>query len=192
MPSWIARNADDRESAPLVERGLKPSLSVILVSEGTRLDLERAVRLIAPSIQAVQAQLVIVRRNAESTLDFSLADVGRVEVLRATDDCPRSDMLAMGMRAAQGDIVAVKDDLAVRDADWLSGCRRAVADTMDPRAAAAPGAAPCSDEREHLSMPVSLDPDRGSIDDRAWPGHRTADLTRPLPENIVTASPLPS
>ena len=122
------RSSLSRESNPLRERGLKPSLSVILVSQGTRHDLERAVGLIASSIRTVQGQLIIVRRNPEPTLDSSLVDAGRVEIIRATDDCARCDMLGMAMRAAEGDIVAVKDDLAVNDAEWLAGCRRAMSD----------------------------------------------------------------
>jgi hypothetical protein len=115
----------DALRAPEAEAG--PTLSVILVSLGTRQELERAVRVVAPTIETLQAQLIVVRRSPEPTLEFALAELGRVEIVRAADDTARSDMLALAMRAAHGDIIAVRDDTSVKDAQWLAGYQRALA-----------------------------------------------------------------
>ncbi len=105
-------------------RCTSPALSVILVSQGSRQELERAVRIVSPTLRAVKAQLVVVRRNPESTLEFALSEAGRVDIVRASDDSTRRDMLARAMRVAQGDLIALRDDTAVIDDEWLSAYRR--------------------------------------------------------------------
>ena len=107
-------------SSPVVT----PRLSIILVSLESRGELERAVRVIAPSLRDLHAQLVIVRRNAEPALHLSLASFGPVQILSSAHDATRVEMLAIAMRAAEGEVIVVRDDTAVQDADWLAGYRR--------------------------------------------------------------------
>ena len=101
-----------------------PRLSIILVSLESRGELERAVRVILPSLRELSAQLVVVRRNAEPSLQLSLAAFAPVEILSAANDATRVEMLGMAMRAADGEVIVVRDDTAVQDADWLAGYRR--------------------------------------------------------------------
>lgn len=129
-PSAALRAPATRECYSLRERGSKPLLSVIIVSQGSRHELDRAVRTVAQSVQALKAQLIVVRRNAEAIPDYSLSEAGRVDVIRAPEDCTRNDMLAMAMGAALGDIIAVREDRNVHDHAWLDGCGRAIAGVM--------------------------------------------------------------
>jgi hypothetical protein len=118
------RTAHARETSLARARGTSPALSVILVSQGARHELERAVRVVAPTLRAMKAQLIVVRRNPESTLEFVLSEAGRVDIVRASDDSTRRDMLATAMRLADGDLIALREDTAVCDVEWLSAYRR--------------------------------------------------------------------
>lgn len=127
MPHSNASRQTSRDSAVQHDIAHAPTLTIILVSLGSRAELERAVRVLAPTARALNAEVIVVRRNAEATLDFSFTDLIPVEVVRAPDDSSRADMLVLAMRAAKGDIVAVRDDTSLKDAQSLAGYYRAVA-----------------------------------------------------------------
>jgi hypothetical protein len=97
-----------------------PSLSVILLSVGTCADLERAIASLAGPLRELAAQLIVVRRNPEPPVERALAAVARYRIVKAPDDCTRGDMRGLGMRAAQGDIVALRDDVSIVDGEWLA------------------------------------------------------------------------
>jgi len=117
-----------------VEPGLRrawtsqsPSLSAVLVSEGNHRDLERTICSLGPQIREFTAQLVVVRCNPEPGLEATIAAaVGRSRLIRAPDDCTRADMRALGMAAAQGDIVTLRDDTTPIGDEWLSNFRQAL------------------------------------------------------------------
>jgi hypothetical protein len=97
-----------------------PSLSVVLVADGDCTELNRTIRLLDTQIAEYGAQLVIVRRNADPGIESALSQVARYRLVRAPDDCPRSEMRALGMAAAQGDIVVLRDNSSPVSSDWLS------------------------------------------------------------------------
>jgi hypothetical protein len=132
MPHSNASRQPSRDAGLHQDRSQAPRLTIIIVSLGTRQELERAVRLLAPTAQSLDADVIVVRRNAEATLDFALSEIVSVEVVRAADDSSRADMLVLAMRAAKGDIVAVRDDTSVKDAKWLAAYHRPVESPRGP------------------------------------------------------------
>jgi hypothetical protein len=97
-----------------------PSLSVVLVADGDCAELNRTIRSLDTQIAEYGAQLVIVRRNADPNIESALSQVARYRLVRAPDDCSRSEMRALGMAAAQGDIVVLRDNGSPVSSDWLS------------------------------------------------------------------------
>lgn len=94
------------------------SLSVVLLSLGSRTELERAVSVLSPSIRRFGAQLVVARAedgaappSARENLTFSY--------VQAPQGASRADLCELGMAAATGDIVALRDDASVRDSEWM-------------------------------------------------------------------------
>jgi hypothetical protein len=126
--------AAERDTSAAESRSATPRLSIILVSRESRAELERAVRVIAAVVRDLSAQLVVVRRNVEQTLSHTLTSLCRVEIVAAATDATRVEMLAMAMRAADGEVIVVRDDSAVHDAEWLAGYRRlSLAGQTSPR-----------------------------------------------------------
>lgn len=97
-----------------------PSLSVVLVADGDCAQLYVTIRSLDSQIAEYGAQLVVVRRNADPGIESALSQVARYRLVRAPDDCPRSEMRALGMAAAQGDIVVLRDNASPVTSDWLS------------------------------------------------------------------------
>lgn len=97
-----------------------PSLSVVLVADGDCAELNRTIQSLDTQIAEYGAQLVIVRRNADPSIESALSQVTRYRLVRAPEDCPRSEMRALGMAAAQGDIVVLRDNGSPVASDWLS------------------------------------------------------------------------
>ena len=113
------RQRTSRREVGAREARREPILSVVLISLGSRAELERAVRVIADSVRQCAAQLVVVRRTPEPTLEFVLSDFGRVDLIRAADGCSRAELCELGMSAAYGDVVFLREDTALRDTKWL-------------------------------------------------------------------------
>lgn len=97
-----------------------PSLSVVLVADGDCAELNRTIQSLDTQIAEYDAQLVIVRRNADPSIESALSHVARYRLVRAPDECPRSEMRSLGMAAAQGDIVVLRDNGSPVASDWLS------------------------------------------------------------------------
>jgi len=104
----------------------KPLLSVVLLSTGSRGDLERAIGVLAPVIRAVRGQVVVVREELLPALLQSHVDAGYVTYLRVPRGTERDGMAEAAMSVVKGDIVAIREDLSVRDAEWLAPYRQAL------------------------------------------------------------------
>jgi hypothetical protein len=124
-PINAAQSSTAGHDAPArAHRSATPQLSIILVSLESRAELERAVRVIAPVVHDLSAQLIIVRRNVEPAIQHVLPSLARMNIIGASGEATRVEMLAMAMRAADGEVIVVRDDTAVVDAEWLAGYRR--------------------------------------------------------------------
>lgn len=83
------------------------------------MDLERAIDVMTPSIRRYNAQLVVAQTEDGTTSATILRDHPKASIVRAPKGASRAQLCDVGMAAATGDIVALRDDSAVRDAGWL-------------------------------------------------------------------------
>lgn len=95
------------------------SLSVVLLSLGNRNDLERAVSVLTPSLQRFGAQLVVAREDDEVPMTALSRENLAVSFVRAPKGSNRAQLCDLGMSVATGDIVALRDDVAVSDSEWM-------------------------------------------------------------------------
>ena len=102
----------------------RPRITVVLLSRGEENALERAVTLLRDAVGAMNAELLIVRDD-ESLLPSDrermtrLAHNARCLVAFAPSGGSRHALADAAMALATGDIIALRDDVAVTDADWL-------------------------------------------------------------------------
>lgn len=96
----------------------RASLSVVLLSMGSRNDLERAVTVLTPSLRRFGAQLVVARAEDDVTAPSMNQDLS-VSFIRAPKGANRAELCDLGMAAATGDIVALREDTSVRDSEWM-------------------------------------------------------------------------
>jgi hypothetical protein len=91
----------------------------VVLSLGSQSDLERAVELMAKSIRWYGAQLVVARAEDGTASADLLRDHPNASIVRAPKGSSRAQLCDAAMAAATGDIVALRDDSAVRDGNWL-------------------------------------------------------------------------
>ncbi len=97
----------------------RPSLSVILLSQGDRGDLERALVSIAGRCRRMEAEIIVVREALLDDATSLSAAYPSVTFLEAGEGCTGAQMRELGMQAACGDIVALRPDGAVGDGLFL-------------------------------------------------------------------------
>ena len=96
-----------------------PSLSVVLLSEGTPEELERALASIGERCRSLSAEVIVVRRAmGEGVAELSAAHPG-VVFLEAPVGSSSAEMREIGVHCASGDILAMRTDGAVGDGCWL-------------------------------------------------------------------------
>jgi hypothetical protein len=95
------------------------SLSVILLSQGDRTDLERALGSISGHCRRLEAEIIVVRSAMGDDARLLNAAYPSVKFLDAPAECSNGEMRSLGMDHAGGDIVALRDDAAVGDGAWL-------------------------------------------------------------------------
>jgi hypothetical protein len=96
-----------------------PSLSVIVLSEGSRDDLDRALMSIAPRCSSLGAEVIVVRQGiADSIVELNATHPG-VIFLDAPKGSTSAAMREAGIDRASGDILALRMDGAVGDGRWL-------------------------------------------------------------------------
>jgi len=112
------RHAD--RAATFSRRGPhRPSLSVILLSQGDRGALERALVSIAGRCRRMEAEIIVVREALMDDARTLGAAYPSVTFLEAGEGCTSAQMRELGMQAARGDIVALRPDGAVGDGLFL-------------------------------------------------------------------------
>ena len=123
---------DEQERRTPSRRGQhRPSLSVVVLSQGDRSDLERALATIAGCCRRMEAEIVVVRSGRlEDTA--SLSDgYPCVTFLAAQPTDNAIGMRDVGMRYACGDIVVLRADNAVGDGVWLEALCNTVGTVED-------------------------------------------------------------
>lgn len=98
---------------------ISATLSVVVLSTGSRSDLERAIQVITPSVRRYGAQLIVARADDGLPSAPVLREHPKAAFVRVPKGASRSQLCDAGMAAATGDIVALRDDSAVSGADWL-------------------------------------------------------------------------
>lgn len=123
-----------------------PSLSVILLSEGSRDDLDRALASIEPRCAMLGAEVIVVRQQiADDMIELNSTHPG-VIFLDAPKGTTSAVMRETGIDRASGDILALRMDGAVGDGRWLQAFDGTVkADVSHSRESARPIAAVADD-----------------------------------------------
>jgi len=104
----------------------KGLLSVVVLSTGTRGDLERATSILAPVLSTLRGQLVIASSESLPVTLQGYADSGQLTFVRVSRGSARAALAEAAMAVVRGDIVAIREDVAVRDAEWLAPYRNAL------------------------------------------------------------------
>ncbi|MBV6521960.1 MAG: hypothetical protein MNPFHGCM_02104 [Gemmatimonadaceae bacterium] len=102
------------------------SLSIVVLSTGSHADLKRAIDIMAPSIRRFDAQLIVAREDDGTSVSSLVVDCPKSSLVRAPRGATRAQLCDVGMAAATGDIVALRDDRAVQDCRWLESFAPAV------------------------------------------------------------------
>jgi hypothetical protein len=98
------------------------SLSVVVVSTGSARTTERATQVLQTASRDIDAQFIVVARSHDSHFAAAVQRNG-AEFVVAPSGCSRAEMCDLGMGRAYGNIVAVRDDISVGDAQWLDAYR---------------------------------------------------------------------
>jgi len=104
---------------PVAARGAHASLSVVLLSTGDPHVLQGSISALAPRCKALGAELIIVGADAEIACDARLHQFSDLRFVRAPESSTLARMRDVGMAQASGDIVALREDVAVGDGSWL-------------------------------------------------------------------------
>jgi hypothetical protein len=102
------------------------SLSIVVLSVGSSADLEHAIEVMTPSIRRYGAQLIVAREDDGAAEPSLLREHPMASLVRAPKGATRAQLCDVGMAAATGDIVALRDDCAVRDVRWIESLAGAV------------------------------------------------------------------
>ena len=92
------------------------------MSSGSAVLAQRATQALAGAEVGFDAQLILVSQNDDPGLAAAVEHTG-AEFVAAPAGSTRAEMCDLGMKRASGMIVAVRDDVAVGDAGWLSAYR---------------------------------------------------------------------
>jgi hypothetical protein len=96
-------------------------LSIVIVSTGTFEDLDRALMLTRAAVGDQGVEIIAVR--ADTMADRILPagfDLRGAEFVRAPSDADRPALSELAMRSVSGDIVAIREDVNVREAGWVA------------------------------------------------------------------------
>lgn len=96
----------------------EPTLSVVVISEHSRTDLESCLEGMLPACTAHRAQLVVVRAAAPEEIRDLRRTYPTVRFAAAAPGTAVPDMRTIGMKAAEGDIVLFQPEAPV-EGDWV-------------------------------------------------------------------------
>lgn len=135
--------------------GDAPSLSVVLLSVGHVGALERAIAAVLCVTWRTTPEVIVVRAGADGRTRERIGGLvarakGMTRYLDA--ESSRASMIDEGMRAANGDIVLVRDDESCADLEWVRPFAMRLDDTLEVWIEGAPerrsvSAAPRREER---------------------------------------------
>ena len=114
-----------------IRLGAEPTTSLVVASFGDRPRLERLLGSIAPACEARKMELVVARSCAAEEYRALAAAWPRVLFMPALDNATPRQLRAIGLSAADGDIVTLVDDDREIDGSWIQA--------LPPAAAAATG-----------------------------------------------------
>jgi hypothetical protein len=100
----------------------RATLSVVLLSSGSVGELERAIGVLLPTVRRFGAEVVVARASAHATTSL-MHEHPEVRIVHAPLGSTRTELCDAAMTIANGDIVALREDVAVRDAEWLHSFR---------------------------------------------------------------------
>lgn len=107
------------------------SLSVVVVSTGSVRTTERATQALQAASRDLVAQFIVVAQSRDQNFATSVQRSG-AEFVVAPPGCSRAEMCDLGMSQAVGNIVAVRDDTSVGNAEWLDVYRRILPQRESP------------------------------------------------------------
>ena len=98
-----------------------PTLSVVMVSSGSFDDLDRAISLTRAAIGECAAELIVVRADSDSAQGLPAGfDLKGAVFVQAPLGADRAALSDLAMQTVSGDIVAIREDLQIRDSGWLA------------------------------------------------------------------------
>lgn len=107
----------------------RPRLSIVLISRGSESDLERALLAVTDPGYALGAQVVVVREHPDGQVPAQVEQLVKTYAASLTVVAPGSSRSAISdaaMHLVSGDIVAIREDVKLRDGDWLSAFHRSM------------------------------------------------------------------
>lgn len=103
-------------------RSQRPRLSVVLISRGDELSLERALLAITDMACALDAQMVVVREAPDGPARDRVQRLTQMHGCAIAFTEPGVSRIAMSeaaMKVVTGDIVTLRDDVSIVDGEWL-------------------------------------------------------------------------
>jgi hypothetical protein len=122
-----ATDIGEEDASPLPareERRLRDraTLSVVLLSSGSANELERAINVLMPTVRRFGAEVVVARACATASTTL-LHEHPEVRLVHLPLGSTRTELCDAAMTLVRGDIVALREDVAVRDDAWLHSFR---------------------------------------------------------------------
>lgn len=112
-----------------IRLGAAPTRSVVVASSRPRASLDAALDALLPQCAARGIEVVLCRASATDEIRSLAAAYPSVVLMPAPDGTDARGLRAIGLTAADGDIVTILDDAAPVAPDWAARC-------LDARAAA--------------------------------------------------------
>lgn len=107
------------------------SCSVVVASNRDPALLHACVDSLVPQCAEAGAQLIVARAGELSPEDHARLAARSVQLLTAPLDATIPELRGLGMRSADGALVAVTEDHCIADPEWLESLRRAAGDDAD-------------------------------------------------------------
>jgi hypothetical protein len=105
-----------------VRTATSATLSVVVVSSGSAVAAQRAAQALSGASRDLYAQVIFVAKDEDPRFAAAVEGNGG-EFVAAPAGSTRAEMCDLGMSRAIGSIVAVRDDTAVGNAQWLDAYR---------------------------------------------------------------------
>ena len=115
---------DEHRNLPPGHRGLRlgdtPTTSLVVASSGSRAVLEAFLAAVLPTCRARKVEVVVARNCSPDEYQALCAAYPAVLFMPAPDKATTRQLRAVGLSAADGDIVTLVDDGMAADAEWLA------------------------------------------------------------------------